>query len=91
MNGKGFGRKWSWPNLRYYADIRLEIQTETAKILNQHSRSPGPRFESETSRTQSRSVNHSTTTFGDSMERNSSGAIKSCSAGGEVTPDRKVH
>jgi hypothetical protein len=24
MNWRGFGRKQSWPNIRYYPDIRLE-------------------------------------------------------------------
>jgi hypothetical protein len=41
MDGKGFGRKRSWPNLRYYAGIRLESVRKTSNNLNQHSRSPG--------------------------------------------------
>jgi hypothetical protein len=31
MNGKGFGRKQSWPNLRYYASICLEGVRKTTK------------------------------------------------------------
>jgi hypothetical protein len=32
MNGKGFGRKQSWPNfIRYYPGIRLEVLTKTTK------------------------------------------------------------
>jgi hypothetical protein len=33
MNGKGFSRKRSWPNLRYYAGIRLQKLKKTTKIL----------------------------------------------------------
>jgi hypothetical protein len=29
MNGKGFGRKLSCPNLRYYAGIHLEVLRKT--------------------------------------------------------------
>jgi hypothetical protein len=32
MNWKGFGRKLSWRNLRYYPGIRLEGLTKTKKI-----------------------------------------------------------
>jgi hypothetical protein len=28
LNGKGFDRKRSWPNLRYYAGIRLDRLTQ---------------------------------------------------------------
>jgi hypothetical protein len=68
MNGKGFGRKRSLPSLRYCAGIRLERLRKTTKILNQHSRSPVPRFEPGTSRIRSRSVDHSITTFGICLE-----------------------
>jgi hypothetical protein len=44
MNGKGFGRKKSWPNLRYYASIHLEGPRKTTKNLTQHSRSTEQRF-----------------------------------------------
>jgi hypothetical protein len=64
MNGKGCGRKCSWPNLKYYAGIRLEGLRKTTKNLNQDSLSPRPRFEPGSSRIRSRSANHSTTTFG---------------------------
>jgi hypothetical protein len=45
INARGFGRKRSWPNLRYYASIRLEALRKTTKQLNQHSWLSGPRFE----------------------------------------------
>jgi hypothetical protein len=32
MNWKGYGRKWSWPNLRYYPGIFLEGLWKTTKI-----------------------------------------------------------
>jgi hypothetical protein len=50
--------------LRYYPGIRLEGLQKTTKNLNQDRGSPGPRIEPGTSRIRSRSVNHSTTTFG---------------------------
>jgi hypothetical protein len=34
MNGKGFGRKRSWPYLRNYAGIRLKELTKTTKTSN---------------------------------------------------------
>jgi hypothetical protein len=63
-NWKGFGRKLSWLNLRYHPGIRLEGLRKIARNLNQDSRLLGPRMESRTSRIQSRSINHKTTTFG---------------------------
>jgi hypothetical protein len=48
MNLKGFGRKWSWPNLRYYPDIYLEGFRKTMENLSQDSQfsgqdlNPGP-------------------------------------------------
>jgi hypothetical protein len=63
MNCKGFGRKRSWPNLIYYTGIRLEGVRKTTKKLKQDSWSPGPKFEPETSRIRSRSVNNSAMTF----------------------------
>jgi hypothetical protein len=50
--------------LRYYPGISLERLRKATKYLNQDSRSPGPRFESVTSRIRSRSVNYMTTRFG---------------------------
>jgi hypothetical protein len=41
MNWKGCGRKWSWPNLRYYPGICLEGLGETTRNLSQDNRSPG--------------------------------------------------
>jgi hypothetical protein len=64
INWKGFGRKRSWPNFNYYLVIRLEGLNKTTKKTNQDSRSSGPRFDPRTSRIESRSFNHSTTTFG---------------------------
>jgi hypothetical protein len=32
INWKGYGRKWQWPNLRYYPDIFLEGLRKTMKI-----------------------------------------------------------
>jgi hypothetical protein len=40
MNWKGFGRKWLWPNLRYYLGIHLEGLMKTMIILSQDSWSP---------------------------------------------------
>jgi hypothetical protein len=31
LNGEGFGRKWSWPILRYYPGIYLEGLRRTTK------------------------------------------------------------
>jgi hypothetical protein len=41
MNWKGSGRKWSWPNLKYYPYNCLEGLRKTMKNLSQDSRSPG--------------------------------------------------
>jgi hypothetical protein len=53
--------------LRYYPRIRLEGFKKITKDLSQYSRSPG-RVEPGTSRIRSRSVNHSTTKFGNNLE-----------------------
>jgi hypothetical protein len=37
MNWKGYGRKWSWPNLRYYPRISLEVLRKTMENLSQYS------------------------------------------------------
>jgi hypothetical protein len=55
--------KRSWPNLRYCPAIGLEGLSETTKNLGIPVSES--RFESGTSRLQSRSVNHSSTTFND--------------------------
>jgi hypothetical protein len=68
MNGKGFGRKWSWPNSRYCAGIHLEGLRKTTKNLDYPSRSLGLRCKLRTSRIRSRSVNHLTTMFGVMVE-----------------------
>jgi hypothetical protein len=41
MSWKGFGRKWSRPNCRYYTGIRLEGLRKNHEKLSQDSRSPG--------------------------------------------------
>jgi hypothetical protein len=41
MNGRGLGSKRSWPDLRYYAGIRLEGLRKSTKNLIRHSRTPG--------------------------------------------------
>jgi hypothetical protein len=43
-NGKGGGRKWWWPNLRYYLSIRLALLMKTMKNLSQDNPSPGRDF-----------------------------------------------
>jgi hypothetical protein len=40
MNWKGYGRKWSCPNLGHFPGIFLEGLRDTTKILSQDSRSP---------------------------------------------------
>jgi hypothetical protein len=57
--------KWSWPNLRYYPGICLEGLRKITNNISQDSLSPGrdlnlgpPKYEG---------VNHSTTTFGNSL------------------------
>jgi hypothetical protein len=48
MSCKGYRRKWSWPNLRYYPGILLERLRKTTKTLSQDSWFPvcdlKPRF-----------------------------------------------
>jgi hypothetical protein len=41
MTWKGFGRKQSWPNLRYYPGIYLEGLRKTMKNLSHYSQSSG--------------------------------------------------
>jgi hypothetical protein len=41
MNWKVYGRKRSWPNLRYYSGICLEELRKTTNTLSQGSRSLG--------------------------------------------------
>jgi hypothetical protein len=64
MTWKGFGRKQSWTNLRYYLGIQLEGQSKNTKNLIQDSQLPELRIEPRTSRIRSKSVNRSTTMFG---------------------------
>jgi hypothetical protein len=40
MNWNGCGRKWSWPNLRYYPSGCLKQLTKTMKNLGQDSQCP---------------------------------------------------
>jgi hypothetical protein len=37
MNWKGYGRKWSWPNLRQYPSICLETQKKHEKFRSNPS------------------------------------------------------
>jgi hypothetical protein len=46
MNCKGFERKRSCPNLRYYFGISMGGLRKTTKNVSQKSRSPGRHFES---------------------------------------------
>jgi hypothetical protein len=56
INWKRFGRKWSWPNFKYYPGIRLEGVGKSTKNLNKDSRSPGhPEYEVELLTTRPRS------------------------------------
>lgn len=41
MNWKGYERKWTAPNMRYYPEISPEMLRKTSKNLSQESRSPG--------------------------------------------------
>jgi hypothetical protein len=41
MNWKGYGRVWSWPNLRYYPSIFLEVVRRILKNSSEDSRSAG--------------------------------------------------
>jgi hypothetical protein len=41
MNRKGYGRKQSWHNLRYYPGICLEGLRKAMETLSQDSHSPG--------------------------------------------------
>jgi hypothetical protein len=38
---RGFGRRRSWPDLRYYFGTCLEVLRKNTKIISQDSRSPG--------------------------------------------------
>jgi len=33
MNGNGCGRKWLWPNMRYYPDSCMDGQNQISKTL----------------------------------------------------------
>jgi hypothetical protein len=41
MNWREYGRKWSWPNLRYYPGICLEGLRKNTENISQDSQSPG--------------------------------------------------
>jgi hypothetical protein len=64
MNWKGSVRKRSWPNFKLLSLHSSGWSEKNHENVSQDSRSPGQRFEHRTSRTRSRSVNHSPTTFG---------------------------
>jgi hypothetical protein len=44
MMNKGFVRKWSWPNFRYYPGICLAGLRKITKITSQDSRFPSRDF-----------------------------------------------
>jgi hypothetical protein len=67
MSWKGFGRKRLWPNFKVLSRHSPEGTEENHENLNQNSQLLGPRFEPKTSGIRSRTVNHSTLTFGRSM------------------------
>jgi hypothetical protein len=68
MNWKGFGRRRSWPNLRYFPGICLKNEKNHEKHKWGLPVS-GPRFQPGTSRIRSRSVNQSNTTLGENKWR----------------------
>jgi hypothetical protein len=41
MNWKGFGRKWTWSDLRYYPGIYLEGVRKNKEKVSQNIRFPG--------------------------------------------------
>jgi hypothetical protein len=41
MNYKGFGKKWQWPNTKYYLSIYPKRLRKTTKNLSRGSRRPG--------------------------------------------------
>jgi hypothetical protein len=41
MNIKGYGRKWLWPNLKYYFRIFLEELKNITKNISQDCGKPG--------------------------------------------------
>jgi hypothetical protein len=67
MNWKGFGRKRSCLNLRYYPSMSGGTDENYESPQSEYPVS-GPILEPGTSRTRSRLVNHSTTTFGIALE-----------------------
>jgi hypothetical protein len=69
INYKGFGRKRLWPNFKVLYLRSPGGTEENHKNLYQDSMSPGPRLEPWTSRIRSRSVNHSTKTFGWALDK----------------------
>jgi hypothetical protein len=75
MVGSGCGL-----TLRHYPGIFLEVLRKTTKNLSQGSWLQGPRFEPGTSWIPSRSVSHSTTTFGD-LSFNRSNSSRWCNDG----------
>jgi hypothetical protein len=64
MKWQGYGRKRSWPDLRYYPGIFVEGLRKTTKNLSQESRSLSRDLNSGPADYVSRSVKRWTTTFG---------------------------
>jgi hypothetical protein len=67
MNWKGRGRKRSWPNLKYFCGIRLEILRKPMK--NSQQPVSGSRFEAGISRIRSKSADNYTATLGRRQKR----------------------
>jgi hypothetical protein len=62
MNWKGWGRKKSWLNLRYFSSISPKRLRKATKNVSQNI-NPWPRFELGTFRLQSRCANYLASTF----------------------------
>jgi hypothetical protein len=61
MNFKGYERKWSWPNLRYYAGISLGRLRRTTKNLSKGILSLGRDLNPGPAEYETGMFNHSTT------------------------------
>jgi hypothetical protein len=86
ISWKGFGRKRSRPNFKVLSRHSPRGTEENTKILNQDSRSPGPRIEPGTIRIRSRNVNYSTTTFGSKSKAVPLFALQSRMGRGGIAP-----
>jgi hypothetical protein len=76
INWQGCGIKQSWPNLTHYLGILPEGNEGNHEKPQLGYWVSGPIFELRSSRTRSRSDNHSTMTFDSNVLSNSSGINK---------------